>query len=278
MKAAKSRENYLGFAGVILLSLLAVLMAAPIYISLVNAFKPSALVQKSPLALPLPPAMENITKALASPNANVGAMYVNTVTLMVFGVVTCIFVSSMASYYLARRESRFVKALRIYFLAGLMVPYVIVYLPLCVILRIIHIPFNIPTLVFVFVSGNISFSTFMYTNYIRTLPLELEEVAMIDGAGHWLIFRRILFPLLKPCTATVMIFVGLGIWNDFMTPLLLGQVKTITVGIYTAIGPHSADWGLVFAFVLFATLPVMVVYLFLQKQFIAGLTAGALKG
>jgi raffinose/stachyose/melibiose transport system permease protein len=75
-----------------------------------------------------------------------------------------------------------------------------------------------------------------------------------------------------------MIFVGLGIWNDFMTPLLLGQVKTITVGIYTAIGPHSADWGLVFAFVLFGTLPVIIMYLFMQKQFIAGLTAGALKG
>jgi raffinose/stachyose/melibiose transport system permease protein len=248
------------------------------YIGFINAFKPSVLIQKSPLSLPLPPTMENLAKALVNPNVDVGGMYLNTLTLMVFGVVICVFISSMASYYLARRESRFVKALRIYFLAGLMVPYVIVYLPLCVILRILHIPFNIPTLIFVFISGNISFSTFMYTNYIRTLPPELEEVSMIDGAGHWLIFWRVLFPLLKPCTATVMIFVGLGIWNDFMTPLLLGQVKTITVGIYTAIGPHSADWGLVFAFVLFATFPVIVVYLFLQRQFIVGLTAGALKG
>jgi raffinose/stachyose/melibiose transport system permease protein len=197
---------------------------------------------------------------------------------MVGAVVICIFISSLASYYLARRGTRFARLLRIYFLTGLMVPYVIVYLPLCVVLRIIHIPFNIPTLIFVFVSGNISFSTFMYTNYIRTMPLELEEVAMIDGASHWLIFWRVLFPLLKPCTATVMIFTGLGVWNDFMTPLLLGQIKTITVGIYTAIGPYSADWGIVFAFVLFATSPVIIAYLLLQKQFIAGLTAGALKG
>jgi raffinose/stachyose/melibiose transport system permease protein len=222
--------------------------------------------------------LDNILSALRNPNVSVGAMYFNTVTLMVGAVIICIFVSSMASYYLARRGSRLAMRLRIYFLIGLMVPYVIVYLPLCVVLRLVHVPFGVPTLIVIFVSGNISFSTFMYTNYIRTLPLELEEVAMIDGASHWLIFWRILFPLLKPCTATVMIFVGLGVWNDFMTPLLLGQVKTITVGIYTAIGPHSADWGIVFAFVVFATLPVIIAYLFMQRQFIAGLTAGALKG
>ncbi|MDR2072383.1 MAG: carbohydrate ABC transporter permease [Spirochaetaceae bacterium] len=261
-----------------LVGLAALVMVIPIYISIINAFKMSRLIQRSPLALPLPPTLDNITRAIGNENIHVGTMYFNTITLMVFAVLICIFVSSMAAYYLARRKSRLAKWLRIYFLIGIMVPYVIVYLPLCVILRIVHIPFGLPTLIIIFVSGNISFSTFIYTNYIRTLPFELEEVSMIDGAGRWTIFWRILFPLLKPCTATVMIFVGIGVWNDFMTPLLLGQVKTITVGIYTAIGPHSADWGLSFAFVLFATVPVIIAFLFLQKQFIAGLTAGAVKG
>jgi raffinose/stachyose/melibiose transport system permease protein len=256
----------------------ALVIVIPIYISIINAFKMSRLIQRNPLALPLPPTLDNITRAIGSENIHVGTMYFNTIILMVFAVVICIFVSSMASYYLARRKSRLARWLRIYFLIGIMVPYVIVYLPLCVILRIVHIPFGLPTLIIIFVSGNISFSIFMYTNYIRTLPFELEQVSMIDGADRWTIFWRILFPLLKPCTATVMIFVGIGVWNDFMTPLLLGQVKTITVGIYTAIGPHSADWGLIFAFVLFATVPVIIAFLFLQKQFIAGLTAGAIKG
>jgi len=118
----------------------------------------------------------------------------------------------------------------------------------------------------------------MFTNYIRSLPADIEEAASIDGATKWQTFWLVLFPLLKPCTATVSIFVGLGVWNDFMTPLLLGQVQTITVGMYTAIGPHSADWGLVFAFVLFATVPVIIAYLCAQKQFISGLTSGAMKG
>jgi raffinose/stachyose/melibiose transport system permease protein len=278
MTRSKARSVLLSTAVTGLLGLVALVMVIPIYISIVNAFKVSQLILRIPLALPLPPTLDNVIKAIGNRNVNVVTMYFNTVTLMVAAVVVCIFVSSMASYYLARRKSRLARGLRLYFLIGIMVPYVIVYLPLCVILRIVHIPFSLPTLIIIFVSGNISFSTFMYTSYIRTLPFELEEISMIDGASHWTIFWRILFPLLKSCTATVMIFVGIGVWNDFMTPLLMGQVKTITVGIYTAIGPHSADWGLIFAFVLFATMPVIIAYLFMQRQFIAGLTAGALKG
>jgi len=184
----------------------------------------------------------------------------------------------LASYYLARRKSKFSEFMRIYFLIGIMVPYVIVYLPLCILLRKLGIPFNVFSLIFVMVSSNISFATFMYTNYITTLPLELEESAAIDGARKMQIFWKILFPILKPCTATVMIFVGMGFWNDFQTPLLMGQIQTITVGIYSAVGKYSADWGIVFAYVFFATVPVVVAYLCAQKSFVSGLTVGAVKG
>jgi raffinose/stachyose/melibiose transport system permease protein len=261
-----------------LLTLLSVFMALPIYIALVNAFKPSADVQSAPLAPALPPILDNLRAAASNPGVNLGEMYRNSLTLLVCATVFCVFISALAAYYLARSSSRAARFLRTYFLIGLMVPYVIVYIPLAVLVRRMGIPFGVPILIFVFASGNISFATFMYTNFIRTLPREIEESAAIDGASKWRTFWSILFPLLRPCTATVCIFVGLGVWNDFMTPLLLGQVKTITVGIYTAIGPHSADWGLVFAFVLFATLPVVAAYLCAQNQFIDGLTAGATKG
>lgn len=262
----------------ILLSLLALAMGLPIYIALVNSFKLSDTILRSPLALPIPPLLDNIRAVLVNPNADIGGMYRNSITLMVCATAICVFVSASAAYYLARSRTRLARGLSSYFLLGLMVPYVIVYIPLAILLRKLGIPYGLPVLVAVFVSGNISFSTFMYTNFIRTLPSEIEESAAIDGASKFRTFWSILFPLLRPCTATVCIFVGLGVWNDFQTPLLLGQVKTITVGIYTAIGPHSADWGLVFAFVLFATLPVIIAYLCAQNQFIDGLTAGATKG
>lgn len=275
MKAKARTVNILQTAFLILLALIVIL---PIYIAVANTFKVSDIILDQPLSLPLPPTLENIISVLKSPNTNLMEMYSNSVILMVAGTLLTVVVSSLAAYYLARVKTKLSGMLRVYFLIGIMVPYVIVYLPLCILLRNLGIPLGVPVLILVFTSGNISFATFMYTNYVASLPAELEEAASIDGAGRFQIFWKIMFPLLRPCTATIAIFVGLGIWNDFQTPLLLGQVKTITVGIYTAVGPYSANWGVVFAYVFFAAAPVIAAYLCAQKNFVAGLTMGALKG
>lgn len=277
-KSMKTNKIVAGIFKTLILLVLSVFVLLPIYIAVVNAFKNSDIILSEPLSLPLPATLQNIKDVLTSPNTNLGEMYLNSILLMIVGTVLTILVSSLAAYYLARNKTRFSKSLRLYFMLGIMVPYVIVYLPLAILLRKMSIPLGVPVLFFVFVSGNISFATFMYTNYLSSLPVELEEAASIDGANRMQIFWRILFPLVRPCTATIAIFVGLGIWNDFQTPLLMGQVKTITVGIYTAIGPHSANWGVVFAYVLFAAVPVVIAYLCFQKSFVEGLTAGAVKG
>lgn len=278
MHSMKGKTRAVNILQTAFLFILAVIVILPVYIAIANTFKDSGIILDQPLTLPIPPTMENIISVLKSPNTNLVEMYSNSIILMVAGTIITVIVSSLAAYYLARVKSRLSSMLRVYFLIGIMVPYVIVYLPLCILLRNLGIPFGVPVLILVFVSGNISFASFMYTNYVHSLPIELEEAASIDGASRFLIFWSILFPLLRPCTATIAIFVGLGIWNDFQTPLLLGQVRTITVGIYTAIGPHSANWGIVFAYVFFAAMPVIVVYLCAQKNFVSGLTMGALKG
>lgn len=278
MSSIKTNKRVSGIIQTVLLVLLAIFVLLPIYIAFANAFKNSDIILSQPLSIPIPPTLQNIRDVLTSPNTNLGEMYANSIVLMVIGTIITIIVSSMAAYYLARKKTKAAAGLRLYFMLGIMVPYVIVYLPLAILLRNMGIPLGVPVLIFVFVSGNISFATFMYTNYFYSLPIELEEAAAIDGASRMQIFWRILFPLVRPCTATVAIFVGLGIWNDFQTPLLMGQIKTITVGIYTAVGPHSANWGIVFAYVLFAAVPVIVAYLCFQKSFVEGLTAGAVKG
>lgn len=278
MKSMKTRKRVFGILQTVVLILLAIFVLLPIYIAFANAFKNSDIILSQPLSVPVPPTLQNIKDVLASPNTNLGEMYINSIVLMVLGTIITIVVSSMGAYYLSRRKTKVTNVLRLYFMLGIMVPYVIVYLPLAILLRNMGIPLGVPVLIFVFVSGNISFATFMYTNYFSSLPIELEEAAAIDGASRMQIFWKILFPLVRPCTATIAIFVGLGIWNDFQTPLLMGQVKTITVGIYTAVGPHSANWGIVFAYVLFAAVPVIIAYLCFQKSFVEGLTAGAVKG
>jgi len=278
MHSMKAKARVVNLFQTICLLLLAIVMILPIYIAVANTFKDSSIILDQPLSLPIPATLENIISVLKSPNTNLGEMYSNSIVLMVAGTLLTVILSSLAAYYLARVKTKASGMLRIYFLIGIMVPYVIVYLPLCILLRNMGIPLGVPVLIFVFASGNISFATFMYTNNIHTLPIELEEAAAIDGASKLKTFWVILFPLLRPCTATIAIFVGLGIWNDFQTPLLMGQVKTITVGIYTAVGPYSANWGVVFAYVFFAAVPVIIVYLCAQKNFVNGLTMGAVKG
>ncbi len=277
-KIKNKRTRLSNFLLKCVLILLAAVCAIPLYITVVNVFKATDKIAASPMTIPIPPTLENLKNAFTNPNIKVGQMYMNSILITVFGAILCIIVSSMAAYYLARVKSRLSKYLYVYFLFGLMVPYVIVYVPLVTMFNKLAIPTNLVTLIFVFVSGSISFSVFMFTGFIGTITPELEEAAIMDNAGQFTIYFQIIMPLVKPCTATVAIFIGLSMWNDFLTPLLIGQIKTITVGIYTAIGPHASDWGSVFAYVLLATLPIAILYICAQKQFISGLTSGALKG
>ncbi len=278
MHSVKTRKRVLVVSQTLFLCLIAVFFLVPLYLTVVNAFKASNEVMSSPLSFPIPPMLDGIKRILSNKSNSVWAMYRNSIILIVCAVPINIAISSLASYYIARSKTKTSRFLSIYFLAGLMVPYVIVYIPLSLLVRALHLSFGLPLLVLVFISGGIPFATFMFTNFIKSIPSDLEEAAALDGAGKFYTFWKIIFPLLKPCTATVVIFNGLSVWNDFMTPLLLGQVRTITVGIYTAIGPHSTDWALVFGYLLFAMVPIIIIFLCMQKQFIAGLTAGAAKG
>lgn len=267
-----------GVALRVLLVVIAALFALPLYITVINIWKPTEEISASPMSLPFPPIIDNIKSVLADPNVSILSMYRNSLLITIFGAGICIFLSSLAAYYLAREHTRLSKVLSFYFLFGLMVPYVIVYVPLVTMFNKMHLAGNLPGLIMVFVSGSISFSVFMYQGFIGGISEELEEAAIIDGAGSFTIYAKIVMPLVKPCTTTVAIFIGLSMWNDFLTPLLIGQIKTITVGIYTAIGPYASDWGSVFAYVMFATLPIVILYLAAQKEFISGLTSGAVKG
>ena len=262
----------------LLLVILVIIFAMPLYITFVNIFKPTKDIAASPVTFPLPPVLDNIRTVLESPNVQLGEMYFNSVCITVFGASICILVSALAGYYLAREKTKFSQGMYIYFLFGLMVPYAIVYVPLVSMFKMGGIEGTLPVLILVFISGSISFSVFMFQGFIKSIPMELEEAATIDGASQIQIFFKVVFPLVRTCTTTVAIFIGLSMWNDFLTPLLIGQVQTITVGIYTAIGPYASDWGSVFAYVMFATLPIIIAYLLAQRQFIEGLTAGALKG
>jgi len=130
-------------------------------------------------------------------------------------------------------------------------------------------------------SQYLAFATFVYVGFIRRIPRELDESARVDGAGPFTTFRRVIFPLLRPPTASLVVILALWAWNDFLNPLLIlgpSSGYTITSGMYRAIGQYTTDWEQVFAFLWLSSVPMLVLYVFMQRLFISGLSEGGVKG
>jgi raffinose/stachyose/melibiose transport system permease protein len=166
-------------------------------------------------------------------------------------------------------------------LCGLMIPPQVILIPVSKVLQFAHLMTTLQGLVLFNVGYYIPFGVFVFAGFIRGVPVELEEAAAIDGASRFQIFWQIVFPLLRPATASVLIFLGVWIWNDFIDPLIIlgpSQGTTVTTGIYRSIGQYQVDFGSVFALMFLGTLPVLAFYLALQKHFVKGLTGGATKG
>jgi raffinose/stachyose/melibiose transport system permease protein len=130
--------------------------------------------------------------------------------------------------------------------------------------------------------GLLSFGVFVYTGFVKNIPTDLDDAATVDGAGEFRLFWQIIFPLMRPATATVMIFLSLWIWNEFLIPLIIlgpAQGVTVTTGIYFALGQASSiSYGQMFSMMLISALPMLILFFALQREFVAGLSSGALKG
>lgn len=257
------------------------IMFAPLYLTVVNVFKSTPEITVNPFKLPARFSFDNFVAVFTTPNVDIGRMFLNSVVITFCSVLLVLLVAPIASYYIARNK-KIGNALFIYFMLSIIVPHELRLVPLVKLFHSIHLLGTLPGLILFYLGSHLPLAIFLYTGFIRTVPVEIEESADMDGAGKWTIFRKIVFPLLKPITATVIIFKSMGIWNDFLNPLILmqGSVKgyTITLGIFAGIGPYGSNWGFVFAFVVIASAPILLLYFFMQKQFISGLTAGALKG
>ncbi|GII54307.1 sugar ABC transporter permease [Planotetraspora thailandica] len=253
----------------------------PLYMILVNVFKQGEEITQSPSSLPVPPTLANITGLLSRTDNLFWASLVNSIVVTTLSIILLTVLSAMLGHYLARSRSRWARVAMLLLLAGLMIPPQVILMPVTQVLRAFGLMTTLQGLVLFNVGYYIPFGVFVFTGFLRGIPIELEEAAAIDGASRTRIFWRVVFPLLRPATASVLIFLGVWIWNDFIDPLVIlgpSQGTTITTGIYRSIGQYQADFGTVFALMFLATLPVLIFYLFLQKQFVKGLTGGATKG
>ncbi|SDJ01958.1 carbohydrate ABC transporter permease [Nonomuraea jiangxiensis] len=253
----------------------------PLYLVLVNVFKPGADIVPDPAGLPLPPTLANIEAVLSRPDHLFTFGLVNSIAVTALSITILTVVSAMLGHYLARSRRVLAKVAMVVLLCGLMIPAPVILAPVTSVLKTLGLMTTLQGLVLVNVGYYVPFGVLLFSGFVKAVPRELEEAAELDGAGKARVFWQVVFPLLRPASASVLIFLGVWIWNDFLTPLIVlgpDSGTTVTVGVYRAIGQHQSDFGAVFAFMFLATLPILVFYLALQKNFVKGLTGGAVKG
>ncbi|GIF67985.1 sugar ABC transporter permease [Asanoa ishikariensis] len=254
---------------------------APIYLMLVNAFKPQEKILANPLAPPWPPTLDNLTKALTRPDNLIPLGLRNSLIVAVISVALIVPLGSAFSFYISRKSGKTKAVILLVLSAGLMIPPQVILLPTIRILTWVGLDHSYPGLILANLGGGyLSFAVFVYVGFMRSVPDEIIQAARLDGAGGLRIWWQIVMPLVRPATATVVIFLTLWIWNDFLNPLfILGplQGQTITTGLYLTIGQYSVDYGQLFGIMFLAGVLPVIGYLTVQKQFVAGLTSGSAK-
>jgi raffinose/stachyose/melibiose transport system permease protein len=275
--------TFTDFLTLCFLWVLSFIFLVPFYITFVNAFKVQKDIVSDPLGLPFARlTLANLARNLHSPSFNLAIGYGTSLFLAVVTVFLVVIASSACAYVLSRnrRQAGFHYSYLL-LLLGLMLPIQVILLPIVKILAAIKLMFTIWGLLVLYLGWYMPFAVFTFVGYIGTISPQLDESAKIDGANEVQVFFSIIFPLMGPVLTSVSIYIAVWTWNDFVSPLIIlssSKFYTVTMGIYRAIGQYTQKWDDVFAILVFAILPLLALFLFLQKQFINGLTAGALKG
>lgn len=259
--------------------LMALLFVSPVFFAFISAFKTNGEILKSPTALPLTWTLKNFQELFSK--ADFLTAIKHTAFLTIVSEILIIMIVPMASYAISRRSSGMTKFIYNFFLAGMMIPFHLYMFPLFKELRIFGVFGTLAGPIVVYISGSVAFGTLLYTSFMKGIPLEIEEAAKIDGCSPFQTFWKVVFPLLGPCTASMVVLNGLGIWNDFLMPYLVlpsDKAKTIMVEVYKFVGQYTARWDIVFAGAVVAIIPALILYVLLQKYFVKGITAGAAKG
>ncbi len=262
----------------LLLVLNSLLMLYPIVAMLLSAFKPTAEIYATPFALPQEWRLDNFVEIWTG--TSFPRYMANSVIVTVASTASILTLGTMAAYALARYQFRGNEAIYLFFLSGLMVPLKLAIIPLFIQLRDFDLLDSRIGLVFVYTAMGLPSAVFILTGFLRTLPGELEQSARIDGASEARIMWSIMLPLTRPALVITGIHNAVPIWNDFFFPLVFIQsdlLKTLPQGLTVFMGEYNTNWGVLFAGLTLAALPITVIYMVLSKQFIAGMTHGAIK-
>ncbi|MDO5423327.1 MAG: carbohydrate ABC transporter permease [Eubacteriales bacterium] len=259
---------------------MAIIFVSPFLISVLLSFKSKQETAKSVLALPEVLHFENYVEAMEK--ANIVNSMKNSLVVTTGSVLLVLAVAAMAGYGIARQYHK--KAFRLYesvLMGAMMIPFQTLMIPLYRMYKDLGL-LNTRFGAIVLIAGfNMPFAIMMFIGFIRTLPIELEEAAYLEGCGKAKIFTKIVFPLMKPITVTIAVLDALWAWNEFNVSLLVLQknsVKTIPMQQYVFFGEHSSNYNMAFAAAVISMIPIVIFFLLCQKHIVEGMTAGAVKG
>jgi multiple sugar transport system permease protein len=258
----------------------AIVMVLPFVYMVSTSLKPDRLtLEIPPRFLPTHPTTANYVGAWTSNDFS--RYFLNSLMVAIATTVLTIALSSMMAYAFARFSFPGRSILFGLLLLGLMVPTIMLLIPQFVLAKRLELLNSLWGLVVFYAGANLALSTFLLRSFFRDIPRDLEEAMVVDGAGAWRRYWRLVMPLSRPALATVAIFTFLASWDEFtwaLTSISDPDKRTLPLAIALFQGQHATSWGLVFAASVIAVLPVIVIYVVFQRQFVSGLTAGAVKG
>lgn len=284
------KNKVLEALGIILL----ILFLFPFFIVVINAAKPADQIIRAPLALPQKwgTLFANMNRVIHSPNMNYWKSFFDSVIITVASLFTIVLFSSMAAWVLERNSikhnnKKWANVIFYLLVASMVIPFQVVMLPVLSWYRTVGKFSGIGLLqsykgsVFAYIGFGCAMSVFILHGFIKSIPLELEEAATIDGCTAEGVFGRVVLPLLQPIQITVLILNGIWIWNDYLLPSLLlgqaGKIRTLPIAVMGFVGSYVKQWDLILTSTLLAMLPVIVLFIFAQKYIIKGMVEGSIK-
>jgi raffinose/stachyose/melibiose transport system permease protein len=263
---------------VIVLAILLFLYLVPFILVLINSFKPRSAIISNPLAVSSQWNFSNYVDAFKKMDYLHG--FLNSFIVTAGSVILIAILSSMTAYLFVRYKWKFNKYMFFVMVASMIIPFQAIMIPLVQIYGSINMLNSKWVLIYMYIGFGTALAVFIYHGFIKSVPAELEEAAMIDGCNKYQTFFKIVFPLLKPITSTVIILDVLWIWNDFLLPSLVlttQKQRTLPLSTYYFYGTYTVDYGLLMAGLMLTIIPVIVIYLFMQKYIINGVIQGSIK-
>jgi raffinose/stachyose/melibiose transport system permease protein len=275
----------------ILSIVLLILFFVPIFIVVLNIGKTSnTAIFLDPLGFPdnyLENAFNNIRRIITHPQIRYFTSFMYSFVITSISLAAIGIFSAMGAWVLVRSKSMYSKIIFYIFLSGLVIPFQVVMLPLVRLLQDITNMTGIPMketlhgIILTYIGFGAPLSIFLFFGFIKSVPLEIEEAAIIDGCTQSQVFFKVVFPILKPVFVTMLVLNGLWIWNDYLLPVLVlgvnNSIQTLPLSVGVLAGLYDKDWPLILTQVLLAAIPLLILFFFVQKHIIKGMTSGAIK-